>query len=64
MPDATAVTVEPAQIDVSREVIDDLRQRLAHTRWFNGIESSGWDYGTDLDYLRELCAYWSTEFDW
>jgi len=58
------VIVEPAQIDIAQEVIDDLRQRLARTRWFGGIAGSGWDYGTDLDYLRELCEYWRTDFDW
>jgi hypothetical protein len=23
-----------------------------------------WDYGTELTYLQELCAYWEHEFDW
>ena len=28
------------------------------------IEGSGWDYGTNLAYLRELVTYWRTTFDW
>ncbi len=51
-----------APIDVADAVLDDLRERIRHTRWFEGIE--GWDYGTDLDYLRGLAAEWVTTFDW
>ena len=25
---------------------------------------SGWDYGTNLAYLKELVTYWRTKFDW
>ena len=24
----------------------------------------GWDYGSNLDYIKELCEYWRTDFDW
>jgi microsomal epoxide hydrolase len=27
-------------------------------------DDGGWDYGTNLDYMKELCAYWVDEFDW
>ena len=33
--------------------------------WFpDGIDSAGWNYGTNLPYLKELVAYWRTTFDW
>jgi epoxide hydrolase len=56
--------IVPSRIDIPREVIDDLRDRLRSTRWFDGIEGSGWDYGTDVDYLRDLCRTWVDDFDW
>jgi microsomal epoxide hydrolase len=56
--------ISPSRVHVAPEVIEDLRDRLGRTRWFDGIEGSGWEYGTDLDYLRELCHYWATDFDW
>jgi pimeloyl-ACP methyl ester carboxylesterase len=59
-----AARIEPSRVDVDREVIDDLRDRLRRTRWFDGLDGSGWEYGTDVAYLRELCDYWATGFDW
>jgi len=56
--------IEKFEIRISDEELDDLRQRLARTRWPDQIEGSGWDYGTDLAYLKELCAYWQEKFDW
>ncbi|MDQ1383190.1 MAG: epoxide hydrolase, partial [Actinomycetota bacterium] len=45
-------------------MLDDLRDRLARTRWPDQIPGSGWGYGTNLDYLQELCTYWRNDFDW
>ena len=46
------------------EVLDDLRARLRGTRWPDVPEDAGWSLGTDVDYLRELVAYWADGFDW
>jgi pimeloyl-ACP methyl ester carboxylesterase len=51
-------------IDVPQEQLDDLRARLRATRWPDALPGSGWDHGTDLTYLQELCAYWADGFDW
>jgi epoxide hydrolase len=65
MTDATATAdIEPSRVQVAAEVIEDLRDRLARTRWFDGIAGSGWEYGTDVRYLQELCDYWANGFDW
>jgi pimeloyl-ACP methyl ester carboxylesterase len=45
-------------------VLEDLGQRLGRTRWPDEVEDAGWDYGTNLAYLRELTEYWRTSFDW
>ncbi len=56
--------IEPFRIAVSDDVLADLRARLARTRWPDEIPGSGWDYGTDLSYLRQLVAYWRDRYDW
>lgn len=58
------MTVQPFTIDVPQATLDDLRYRLAHTRWPDQVEDAGWDYGVNLDYLQELVAYWHDRFDW
>src|SRR5438094_2167105 len=56
--------LEPFRIAVPQAVLADLRERLARTRFPDEIAGSGWTYGTDLAYLRELVTYWRTQFDW
>jgi pimeloyl-ACP methyl ester carboxylesterase len=56
--------VRPFTIAVADSVLDDLRQRLADTRWPDEIPNSGWDYGSNLAYIKELVEYWRTDFDW
>ncbi len=60
--DPTAI--RPYRVDVAGDVLDDLRHRLARTRWPDQISDSAWGYGTDLATLQELCTYWRDEFDW
>jgi pimeloyl-ACP methyl ester carboxylesterase len=56
--------IEPFRIAVPEDVLVDLRTRLARTRFPDEIRGSGWRYGTDLAYLRELVAYWRDRYDW
>src|SRR5215470_10518318 len=56
--------IEPFRIAVSDAVLADLRERLARTRFPDEIADSGWTYGTDLAYLKELVAYWRDRYDW
>lgn len=49
----------------SPALIDDLRARLRATRLPAGSAADpDWALGTDLEYLRELIAYWADGFDW
>lgn len=54
----------PFRVVVPDTALADLRERLARTRWPNEVAGAGWDYGTDLGYLRALVAYWAEGFDW
>lgn len=56
--------VRPFRIDVLEADLEDLRRRLALTRWPDQPSGVGWDYGVPLDYLRELAEYWRTSYDW
>ncbi len=56
--------VEAFTMNISQATLDDLHNRLAHTRWPDEIEGAGWDYGTNLDYLKSLVTYWQNQFDW
>ncbi|MEQ4304022.1 epoxide hydrolase family protein [Plantactinospora sp. B6F1] len=60
----TAHHIRPFHIDIAEEKLDDLRARLANTRWPDELPGVGWSRGVPLGYLRELAEYWRTTYDW
>ncbi|MBB4920365.1 epoxide hydrolase family protein [Streptosporangium saharense] len=56
--------IHPFRIDVPQTRLDDLRERLAATRWPDELPGVGWSYGVPVGYARELAEYWRTGFDW
>jgi pimeloyl-ACP methyl ester carboxylesterase len=59
-----ATTPVPFRLDIADDVLDDLRDRLARTRWPAPMPGSGWSRGVDQAYLRELAGYWRDGYDW
>ena len=59
-----SATPGPFRLAVDDAAIADLRGRLGHTRFPDQAPGEPWAYGTDLDYLRGLVAYWRDGFDW
>jgi pimeloyl-ACP methyl ester carboxylesterase len=54
----------PFRIDIPEEELADLRDRLRRTRWPDAEPVADWSQGVPLAYLRALCEYWATEYDW
>lgn len=52
------------RIEIPDSDLDDLRGRLARTRWPERETVADWSQGIPLDYLRELCTYWADGYDW
>ena len=61
---STPRKTETFHVEVPEAMLDDLRDRLIQTRWVGEIEGSDWDYGANLSYVKELCEYWKTTYDW
>jgi hypothetical protein len=60
----TASAIIPFTIRVSDDDLEDLRSRLARTRWPDEEPGGGWDYGIPLSYVKELAEYWQSRYDW
>ena len=56
--------ITPFSIHIEAEILSDLRERIRNTRWPDQAPGAAWEQGTDLEYLRQLLAYWADEFDW
>ncbi|MCP5116321.1 MAG: epoxide hydrolase [bacterium] len=61
---AQSSAIREFRIQVDDRVLTDLNDRLDRTRFPDQIPGSGWDYGSDTAYLRELVDYWRNEYDW
>jgi epoxide hydrolase len=66
--DATPTTepsalVRPFTVAFSDSEIEDLKQRLARTRWPNPETVSDWSQGVRLENARSLIDYWEREYD-
>jgi pimeloyl-ACP methyl ester carboxylesterase len=59
-----AATAQPFQLHVPDSAIDDLRGRLARTRFPDQAPGEPWAYGTDVGYLKQLVEHWHSRFDW
>ena len=66
MPDIAAAkaAIRPFRIDIPEADLNDLRDRLARTRWPDELPGVGWDYGVPRGYLKEIAEYWRSSYDW
>src|ERR687893_893755 len=60
----TTAGIRPFRIEVPQADLDDLRQRLASSRWPDELPGVGWSRGVPLGYLKDLADYWANGFDW
>ena len=56
--------VRPFTLAVPEAALDDLRVRLAQTRWPERETVNDWSQGTPLAELQALCDYWQQGYDW
>jgi pimeloyl-ACP methyl ester carboxylesterase len=60
----THPAVRPFRVDVPEEDLDDLRRRIATTRWPTKELVEDRSQGVQLATMQELARYWTTEYDW
>jgi pimeloyl-ACP methyl ester carboxylesterase len=60
----SSLDVTPFTIAIPEAEIEDLKDRLARTRWPDTIPGSGWTHGIDLTWTKDMAAYWRDGFDW
>jgi pimeloyl-ACP methyl ester carboxylesterase len=62
-PTPAAAEIRPFVVGTPQADLDDLRERLARTRFAPAAPGDSWDYGTPQSYLREMVERWQA-FDW
>jgi pimeloyl-ACP methyl ester carboxylesterase len=62
--DRSDTEIRPFRIEVPQADLDDLRDRLARTRWPDELPGDDWSTGVPVAWLRELAEYWRSGYDW
>jgi pimeloyl-ACP methyl ester carboxylesterase len=57
-------SIRPFRVNVSQEALDDLRRRIAATRWPDQETVSDRSQGMQLATMKELVRYWHSDYDW
>jgi len=57
-------SVRPFQVNIPDEAIEDLRRRIAATRWPSRELVADRSQGVQLATVQELARYWTSDYDW
>jgi pimeloyl-ACP methyl ester carboxylesterase len=57
-------SVRPFKVNIPEADVEDLRRRLAATRWPEKETVADASQGAQLAKLQELVRYWGTDYDW
>jgi pimeloyl-ACP methyl ester carboxylesterase len=61
---ASRTLIRPFAVAIADSEIEDLKQRLARTRWPNPETVPDWSQGVRLENAKSLIGYWEREYDW
>ena len=56
--------VKPFTLKTPVNFIEEILQKVKKYPWHEMPEDGGWEYGTNLDYMKEISEYWINDFDW
>ena len=64
----TGKSPTPFTIEIPQGKLDAIMAKVRAYEWHEMPEiapgADRWAYGTDMEYMRELCTYWAEKFDW
>jgi pimeloyl-ACP methyl ester carboxylesterase len=60
----TGTVVRPFLAEIPDEALDDLRRRIAATRWPSKELVGDRSQGVQLSTIQELARYWASDYDW
>ena len=60
----TATEIRSFHADIPDEALEDLRRRIAATRWPSRELVEDRSQGVQLETIQELARYWATDYDW
>ena len=52
------------KIDVCQRDLNFIFQKVSEYPWHEMPSDGGWQFGANIDFMKDLCKYWVKQFDW
>ena len=56
--------IKPFKVNISDKELNEIYNKVKNYPWHEMPDDGGWDYGTNLNYMKEISNYWVNNFDW
>ena len=56
--------INPFKVKIPDEIIQNINSKVKNYSWHEMPDDGGWDYGTNLDYMKEFSKYWLENYNW
>ena len=56
--------IKPFKLNVSDDILREIVRKVENYPWHEMPNDEGWDYGTNLNYMKDISKYWVNKFDW
>ena len=52
------------KVEISQEILQNINSKVKNFQWHEMPDDGGWEYGTNLEYMKEFANYWINKFNW
>ena len=56
--------IKPFKVEISDKYLQNIYSKVKNYSWHEMPDDGGWNYGTNLEYMKEISKYWIENFDW
>ena len=56
--------IKPFKIEIPDTELKKIYSKVKNYPWHEMPDDGGWEYGTNIDYMKEISNYWTKDFNW
>ena len=56
--------IKPFKLNIPNKTLQEIYTKVKNYPWHEMPDDGGWEYGTNLEYMKEISSYWVKDFDW
>ena len=56
--------IKAFKINIPDKELEEIYDKVKNYPWHEMPDNGGWQYGTNLDYMKEISNYWVNDFNW